>query len=138
GVPRFTKLSRLYASARNCILPRLSRDDSRKLFRRARLVLRLAGPVRMSRPLLPNVPVRGAINAAVLKYSDINCARGRLTSRNGSPTSLARWLPAGRELPISAVSAPVMIENGAPELFCRVPDNCQPPKTRANGLVPPK
>src|SRR5258707_10914778 len=92
----------------------------------------------MFRPLFPNVLTAGLAKAEVLKYAAINSCRDRPGSRNGLPTSMARWLPSPGDPPSAAVSAPVVIENGGPELMFMLPDNCQPPAIRASSFLLPR
>lgn len=66
GLEKFALFRMLNASARNC---RLNRSLIGRLLKPEASIVRLPGPRRMPRLVLPKVPMAACWNAAVLKYS---------------------------------------------------------------------
>ena len=100
----------LNASARNCSV---ARSPTFTLFANTRSRFAKPGPITVFLPTLPNCPVGGAANAAVLKYRDVlrsspdNCQStpGTVFGRTKIPP-----VPA----PTPAVSPCRLIVNGNP------------------------
>src|SRR5438876_975242 len=83
------------------------------------------GPLRMFRPLLPNVPVAGRTNAAVLNHFSRLCSKPVV----GSPTSCARCAFAAQ----LQTSPDTPAENGKPPRMLTIEFAFQPPKIRLSG-----
>ena len=65
GVLKLARFRRLKNSARNCIL---TRSVTAVLFSTEKSTVAVPGPMRVSRPTLPKVPLGGTANAVGLKY----------------------------------------------------------------------
>src|ERR1700693_2473256 len=90
------------------------------------------GPMMLLRRALPNCPVGGATNAALLNHSPIE-GFDRLTDCPG--------ITSGRSVPLLPRFTSAMLPskrgvNGRPEAIVQSPLHCQPPTIARNGACP--
>src|SRR4051812_34106275 len=90
GLDRFTLLSRLNTSRRNCTFRSFALGHGENCLISEAFTVIEPGPVSGLRGELPNVPVAGAAKAAVLKYFAMTSARARDPEITGSPTRSGR------------------------------------------------
>src|SRR5690348_8612982 len=81
------------------------------------------GPIRMPRPVLPNVPGALMAKALVLNHCRILAALGRSPGNAGLPT----WSARSALIPLNELSIPEVIVNGRPVCRVTIPLACHPP-----------
>src|SRR5215510_7365800 len=120
GFPKFTALSTLKNSDRNCNR-KPSRPGSAKFLNNPRLVVVDPGPSSAFRPVLPYVPAAGEAKALRSNQARILSSFERSLESTGCPTTAGRWLG----VPLSALSTPVVTLKGRPERVVINPFTCQ-------------